>query len=144
MFALEGKQKRTGKSYFSAIGINLSNTALALATHRAISWIWPNDGPHSNQAQARGLNLAEERRLHQITALGKQKHTVLWDFRHLFSRGGDALAVVSRCLTAHRQARVHERNCAFMRNAPWNTHTVYDMFNSKKWKQCTGSHRQHP
>lgn len=94
-FALEGKQKRTGKSYLSAAGINLSSTALAPATHCAISWIWPNDGPHCNQAQARRLSLAEERQLHQITALGNKNHTVLLDCGHLFSRGGDALAVLS-------------------------------------------------
>ena len=102
IFALEGKQKRTGKNYLSAIRISWSNTALALATCCAVSWIWPNDGPHSNQAQARGLSLAEERRVHQITAPGKPKHTVLLDLRHLFSRE-EVLAVTSRCLTADRQ-----------------------------------------
>lgn len=104
IFALEGKQKRTGKNYLSAVRISWSNTALALATRRAVSWIWPNDGPHSNQAQPRGLTLAEEGRLHQITVPGKPKHTVLLDLRHLFSRGREeVLAVTSCCLTADRQ-----------------------------------------
>lgn len=135
MFVLEGKQKRTGKSYLSAVGINFSNTELALATCCAISWIWPNDGPHSNQAQTRRRNLAEERWLHQVTALKNKKHTVLLDCRHLFSRGGDA--VMSCCLTAHWQ-KLH------LWEMHHETHTVYHMVNSKKWKHCSGSHRQHP
>lgn len=102
IFALEGKQKRTGKNNLSAVGISWSNTALPLATHHAVSWIWPNDSPHSNQAQARGLSLAEGR-LHQIMALGKLKHTVLLDLRHLFRREEEVLAVTSCCLTADRQ-----------------------------------------